>query len=151
MSALVRLIATLRRPWPSTVTWGVIVLIGSSVPLPEGPEVDFPIGPDKIAHGFAYALLAALAVRAVWRPGRSLLRVALVVLGAVAMGALIEGWQGLVVNRGCELGDGIANAVGAVVGSALAVGAYFEYGGRAGRGVRKERTGHGEGQRPETD
>jgi VanZ family protein len=147
MTARIRPITALVRPWPSVIAWMVVVFVGSSIPLPEGPEVDFPVGPDKIAHCFAYALLAALGVRARWRPGRSVLRVGAVVLGAIAFGALIEGWQGLVVHRGCELGDGIANAVGAVVGSALAVGAYLEHGGRHGR---KERTGHGEGQHPNT-
>ena len=124
------------------IAWLIIVFIGSSIPLPEGREVDFPVPPDKIAHGFAYALLAALGVRALWRPGRSALHIVVIVLGAIAFGALIEGWQALVVNRGCELGDGIANA--------LAVGAYVEYGGRTRRRGRKERTGHGEGQHPET-
>jgi VanZ family protein len=149
VSSLARLIATLMRPWPSLGAWVVVVFAGSSVPMPEGPPIDFPVPPDKIAHGLAYALMSALAVRALWRPGRPPWRVAAAVLGVIVFGALIEGWQALLGTRGCELADGIANAIGAAVGGGLAVGAYLEHGGRTGIG--RTQAGHGEGQRRETD
>lgn len=149
MNALARLVGTIVRPRPGLVAWGVLLFLGSSVPVPEGPPVDFPLGVDKIVHCLAYALLAVLAVRVVWRAGMPWWLVAAAALGATAYGALLEGWQALLGNRGCELGDGIANAIGATVGAGLAAGAYVERRARARRG--KEPAGHGERQRRETD
>jgi VanZ family protein len=169
VSTLARLIGKLLRPWPSLVVWIGLVFIASSVPLPEGQPVDFPVPPDRIAHVLAYALMAALAVRAVWRPGRSWWLIAAALLGAAAYGAAIEGWQALLGGRSSELGDGIANAIGAAIGGAFAllgrglwlrrvsrrgdggasaVSAYVERRARTRKG--KEPAGHGEGQRRET-
>lgn len=115
----------------------------------EGPPVDFPVSPDKIAHCLAYVVMSALAVRALWRPGRSWWLVVAAVVGAMAFGVLIEGWQSLLGNRSCELGDVIADAIGAAIGGGLAVGGSIEHHRRTGTG--RTRVGHGEVQRRETD
>ena len=149
MSALARLIATLVKPWPSLAVWIVLVFVASSVPMPESPPIDFPLAPDKIGHCLAYALLAALAVRAVWRPWRPWWVVVAAALGVTAYGAVMEVWQLVLAGRSCDLSDGIANAVGAAIGTGLTVGAYVERRARTSRG--KGPAGHDEGQRRETD
>ncbi len=148
MKALVRIVSTLLKPWPSLAVWLVVLFVASSVPLPEGRKVDFPLGPDKICHGLAYAVLGALAVRALW-PARS--RGALIgagLLGAIAYGALLEGWQHL-VGRDAEVGDVIADAVGAAIGGLVAVAASIE--NRRGNRNEQERSDHDEGGRSEAD
>jgi VanZ family protein len=148
VSTLTRVVATLVKPWPSLGAWVALVLVGSSVPLPEGPQIDFPLAPDKIAHCLAYAVMSALAVRALWRPGQSWWLIVAAVVGVTAYGVLIEGWQLLLACRTGQVSDGIADAVGALIGGALAVGGYIE--GRARRARSRKRAGHEQGQRRET-
>jgi len=151
VNALGRIARTLRRPWPALITWLMLLFILSTVPLPEGsegPEVDFPLRLDRIFHGLVYAVLAALAFRALWRPGSRSVLVAAAVLGAVAYGALLEGWQHL-IGRKAELGDFIADAVGAMLGGLVAVAGRF--GHRPDNRNEQERPDHGLGGRSETD
>jgi VanZ family protein len=141
-----RIVSTLLRPWPSLLAWTVAVFVASTVPQPRGPEIDLPVPLDKIAHGFAYAVLGALVVRAVWRrPSRALL-IAAGLLGAVAYGALLEGWQHL-IGRDAELGDVVADAVGAAIGGLLVAARLMS---RAGSRKEKERPTHGHGGRAQT-
>ena len=148
MNALRCTAATLRTPRAALTAWLVLVFIASSVPLPEGPEVDFPIGPDRILHGLAYAVLAALAVRALGRRRNRGVCVAAAVLGAVAYGALLEGWQHL-IGRAAELGDVIANAIGATVGGLVAAATYPKR--RLRSRNEQERSDHGHGGRSEAN
>ena len=150
MNAPRRMLSTLLRPWPSLLAWVVLVFVASTVPHPQGPEgrpvVDFPIPVDKMGHGFAYAVLGALVVRAVWRrPARARL-IAAGLLGAVAYGTLLEGWQHL-IGGDAELGDVIADAVGAAIGGLLVAAPLM---GRAGSRNQKERPTHGHGGRAKT-
>jgi VanZ family protein len=145
------MVSSLLRPWPSLLAWTLLIFVASTVPHPQPPEgglaVDLPIPLDKIAHGFAYAVLGALVVRAVWpRPARARLIVA-GLLGAVAYGALLEGWQYL-IGGDAELGDMAADAVGAAIGGLLVAAPLM---GRAGSRNEKERPTHGHGGRPQAD
>lgn len=68
---------------------------------------------DKIAHFLAYAALGASAALAQVRlAGRALYAVA----GLALYGAALEGVQGLMGVRFPELGDALANSLGAAVG-----------------------------------
>jgi len=143
-----RLVSTIFRPRPALAAWLVLVFIASSIPLPEGAEVDFPVRPDRILHGLAYAVLAVLAVRALRRPRDRRARAAAAVLGAVAYGALIEGWQPL-IGRTAEWGDLVADAVGAVLGGLVGVAACLGHRPRNRNG--QERSDHDLGGRSQAD
>lgn len=121
MKTLARTASIVLRPWPSLLVWAALVFVGSSIPLPRGPGLDFPVGADKIAHGLAYAVLAGLAVRATSRLGRRRVFALAAIGAAIVYGALLENWQRLLGGRTTELGDAIANAVGAVVGGLVAL------------------------------
>ena len=85
--------------------------------IPGGPE-----GSDKLGHLVAYFVLAFLMVLSIWRSPSRLARVVLVALSAVAYGMVMEALQH-VVGRQFELMDMVANAVGAVSGTAVGVAA----------------------------
>lgn len=141
-----RFVSSLSRPWPSLLAWVGLVFVASSVPLPKGPDVDFPLGLDKIGHGLTYAVLGALAVRVLAkRNGWSVLGV---VLSATAYGALLEGCQHL-IGRHAELADLAANTAGAALGALTAVA--FSRRGPRGRSHVKERSNHGKGGRTQAD
>jgi VanZ family protein len=118
---LVRTVSIMLRPWPSLLAWAGLVFVVSSIPLPQGPGVDLPIAPDKIAHGVAYAVLAGLAVRATSQLGRRRVVAVAAIGAAIVYGALLENWQRLLGGRATELGDAVANAVGAVIGGLVAL------------------------------
>ena len=67
---------------------------------------------DKIGHFFAYGGMAVLALLSF--DARSTRLVALV--GAVGLGALLEWGQSFVPGRDMSLVDGVANALGVLVG-----------------------------------
>lgn len=150
MKALARIGSRLLRPWPSLLLWLAVVFIVSTVPHPKAPEghgVDLPFGLDKIGHALAYAVLGALAVRAAWRPRNRALLVIASLVAVVAYGTLLEGWQHL-IGHDAELGDVIADAIGAAIGGCVIVAAY---GHRARNGSERERSGHGNGGRSQAD
>lgn len=74
---------------------------------------------DKVAHLLGYAVLALLLARAL--APDSLRAWAAVVLVPTAVGALVELLQAGVPARTTSLGDGVANAVGAVLGAVVAL------------------------------
>jgi VanZ family protein len=103
--------------WALLGAWWLLLFIGTSVPLPDraGP----PTGIDKLAHGLAYALLAWLLcwARETKATGRTA-RTALVSLLVVwTYGAFDELHQLLVPTRSAELGDWVADVVGAAAGA----------------------------------
>ncbi len=149
MKTLARTTSIVLRPWPSLLAWAACVFVGSSIPLPQSPGLDFPVGADKIVHGVAYAVLAGLAVRATSRFGRRRVFAVAAIGAAIVYGALIENWQGLLGGRATELGDAIANAVGAVVGGLVAL--YVWRPRRHGTANSMEPPEHGEAGRSQTD
>lgn len=103
--------------WTPPVAWVVVILIGTSWPsVSLGPE---DLGLDKIAHFVAYAVLAALMLRATRRP-RDWATFVLVVLAVSIFGAVDEWHQSFLPRRSMSFADWVADTLGALVG-ALAV------------------------------
>lgn len=90
-----------------------IVLVGTSWPsLSLGPD---GLSLDKIAHFSAYAILAALSLRATLTPTR--LATALAVVTAVSvLGAIDEWHQSFIPGRSMSFADWVADTAGATVG-----------------------------------
>ncbi len=111
--------------WTGFAAWWITLFILSSNALPETEGVEFP-NIDKLAHFVYFALGAAcltLAVRCM--PARRLSAGVLflvVVLTISGIGALDEWYQTFNPARtGGDLGDWIADTVGAVAGAAAAL------------------------------
>ncbi|QZP38906.1 VanZ family protein [Halobaculum magnesiiphilum] len=115
----------------------VLVVTSSLVPDPTttdraSPADVLPPGTDKLLHGVGYAAVAYTLGRALPAPlrrggegshpdksGPSTVMLVGVVAVATALGAGVEVAQGSVPGRDPSLLDGVANAIGAVVGAAL--------------------------------
>jgi VanZ family protein len=76
--------------------------------MPKPPELEGPWAWDKLDHFTAYLVLAILARAIGLPPGRT-------VASAMALGGVLEILQGF-TGRSPELGDFIANSLGAVAG-----------------------------------
>lgn len=89
----------------------------SDQPIPGAVLPPIP-GADKVAHALAYAVLAALVLRALWADETRPVAVGVLVLGAAlaaAYGATDELHQRVVEGRSCDLFDWTADAVGAML------------------------------------
>jgi VanZ family protein len=101
------------------VVWAAIILILTSIPGSDLPQLDFADA-DKLAHVTLYGILGLLSVRAAWRTGRLPWALA-VVLGSVAiLGALDEWHQQFISGRSVELLDWVADCSGAALGAGAA-------------------------------
>jgi len=113
-------VSTIGRWW-SVLVWIGLIFAASSVPGSTLDDVGIEI-PDKIVHGFEYAVLGLLAfgARRQSRPreGRRAFLVA-VAIGA-AVGIVDENYQRLIPLRDASVADALADLVGAVIGSAIA-------------------------------
>jgi uncharacterized protein YfiM (DUF2279 family) len=109
--------ATAEKPaaarWIPPVVWVAIILIGTSWPgVSLGPD-GLPL--DKVAHFGAYAVLAALILRATRTPHEW--RTALVVLVVVSLFGAVDEWhQSFIPRRSMSFADWIADTLGAVCG-----------------------------------
>jgi len=118
-----------RGRWSAAVAWlPPLAWAGGLLLLSAQPSSRFPGGAvwqlDKLVHGSLYAALGALTGRALAlraRPG-SPARWALVAaaIGLVGFGALDEWSQGFSPGRTTSLADGVADAIGAWAGLAVA-------------------------------
>jgi uncharacterized protein YfiM (DUF2279 family) len=100
--------------WTPPAVWLAIVLVGTSWPrLVLGPD---GVGLDKIAHFSAYAILAALALRATLTPRRLVTAVGVVVLVSV-LGGIDEWHQSFIPGRSMSGADWMADTAGAIVGT----------------------------------
>jgi VanZ family protein len=111
-------IRPLRYPrfWLALWLLAIAVVVAASLlpPLPLTPKID---GGDKLMHLLGYGLLMASAVQIFQRAGL-LLSVA---LGLAALGLLMEfGQGGLTSTRQFEWADAAANAIGVLLGGAMA-------------------------------
>lgn len=103
--------------WILPIVWVAIILVGTSWPsLKLGPP---DLALDKVAHFSAYAILAALSVRATLTPRHNLTLV-LVVIGVSLLGAVDEWHQSFIPRRSMSFLDWCADTLGALTG-ALAV------------------------------
>jgi VanZ family protein len=108
------------RTWVRAITVAVAVGIVavSMLPIPQPQVGDVPLA-DKIAHGLAYVVLGFLLF-ASQLPGPRPRLVLVSITGSLVLGGLIELVQPL-ASRHRELGDLIADLVGATVGVLLAL------------------------------
>ena len=109
--------ATRRRYVPAAAV-AVVVLVTSLVPVPQTGGDQLPtllgVALDKWAHALGYGVLAVLLA---WGRRTRAVAAVLVLGGLVAgYGAAIEGLQALVPTREASVADGVANALGALVG-----------------------------------
>lgn len=122
--------------WRPTVGFALLVLVVSIVPVPGGssegaafpvvgpvgidPLVTSHIDPFVASHLLAYAILAALCLRALVDRGRGILpAIAVAVVLAAGYGAAIELLQVPIPWRSGGLFDAAINAVGAVAGAVV--------------------------------
>lgn len=99
--------------WTPPAVWVAVILIGTSWPgVSLGPD---ELSLDKLAHFVAYAVLAALMLRATRTPAAG--RTAVLVLCCVsAFGFVDEVHQAFIPNRSMSFADWVADTLGAVVG-----------------------------------
>lgn len=107
--------------WLPVIFLAAAIFIQSAFPSPEVMP-SFPLS-DKLLHGLAYGILAALCFRALRKSGpmtgQPLLSVALVaVLMATLYGASDEWHQSFVPARNADIFDLAADFVGSCVGAA---------------------------------
>jgi VanZ family protein len=108
--------------WRPPLVWAAIILVLTSIPVPATP-FDGIGGADKVVHLALYAVLGALTARAGWLTAHGW-RSALFALGAVLVFAALDEWhQTFVPGRSADALDWAADAIGAVAGTAIAVGA----------------------------
>ena len=106
--------------WRPPLAWAAVILVLTSIPVPSTP-VDDVLGLDKLVHLVLYGVLGALAARAARTPSRARLPL-LAALGAVILFAAADEWhQALVPGRSADPLDWVADAVGALAGTALVV------------------------------
>ena len=98
--------------------WTLLIFVGCFMPARDVPEVDVPLA-DKWVHfilfgGFTFLWLCAF-------PAAKASRLLLVFACGVALGSLIEIFQGLLVflGRSCDIMDAVADSIGALLGTGL--------------------------------
>jgi VanZ family protein len=101
------------------ILWTGVIFVGGSSGMPQ-PQVDVGLPFDKVNHVIAFLGLHLLCYRAIryGAPERGH-RAArwLAVLLAVVIGGLLELYQLGLPDRSAELGDVLADSVGAVIGA----------------------------------
>jgi VanZ family protein len=109
-------------PWLPVLTWAATIFVLSSLPGSAYPAVRF-VGADKVVHVCLYALLGALCARAL------LLRTRLTRGQVAAVAAALASVYGLtdelhqlfVRGRSADFRDALADALGGLLGVALAL------------------------------
>ena len=109
------------RRWTWVVAWAVLIeglIIWPHPPaLPQAIDVT---GADKLVHAALFGVQAALAVRASGG-GKDSHRWWPAFVGTVVFGAFTECEQYFIPSRSMELGDFLADSIGAAVGAAIVV------------------------------
>ena len=103
------------------LAWAAVILTLTSVPGSAVPEVGVQSA-DKLVHIVLYAILGALATRAMWGDTRPFVAIAIAAAGASIFGAVDELHQGIVPGRSADLIDWVADSIGGLTG-AIAVAA----------------------------
>jgi VanZ family protein len=99
------------RRWVPPLVWAAIILLLTSIPGSDLPQIDFADA-DKVAHVTLYGILGLLSLRASWRTGRPAWAL-VIVLGSVAvLGALDEWHQQFISGRSVEFLDWVADCLG---------------------------------------
>lgn len=91
-----------------------LMLIVSTLPgnlFPSGKIIGF----DKIIHIIEYVILAFLFLNAIKSPNT--FKILIIILIGIGYGAFNEFWQLFMAERFASFWDGVANAMGMIVGS----------------------------------
>lgn len=99
--------------WTPPIVWVAVILVGTSWPRISLGSPDLAL--DKVAHFTAYAILAALSLRATLTP-RHLATMVAVVLSVTLLGAVDEWHQSFIPGRSMSFLDWCADSLGALVG-----------------------------------
>ncbi len=98
--------------WGPAALWAAVLFFLSAW---GSPPVGLASGMDKVVHAGAYLMLGlALAWGRMWTSSN--VPVATLVLAGVIYGVVVESYQVFVSGREAELMDGLANALGVLVG-----------------------------------
>jgi VanZ family protein len=96
--------------------YSIVLLIASTISGNNIPKLDQTLF-DKILHAIAYAILGFLLVNSFKKEKISTL-LFIIIIGTI-YGGLNEIWQLYIANRYASFYDGIANAVGMIIGTIL--------------------------------
>ncbi len=106
------------RRWILPVGWAALILALTSIPGSAVPDVGVK-STDKLVHLLLYAVLGALATRALWSSDRPTRLVILVTVAVSIFGAVDEMHQLLVPGRSGDLPDWLADTIGGMTGAVL--------------------------------
>jgi VanZ family protein len=108
--------------WAPLVVWVAVIFGMSSIPRLKPPDIDLPVGLDKIAHLLEYSVFALLFYRGLTYPGRRprwhLLLIVLFTGAAIA--AMDEMYQSYIPGRDSSALDLLADVTGIVAGTLAA-------------------------------
>ncbi len=101
--------------WGPAALWAAVLFLLSAW---SSPGVSLDSGLDKVVHGGVYMILGLSLAWGRTRTASGVSVAVLIVMGVV-YGALVEWYQTFVPGREAELMDGLANAIGVLVGYVL--------------------------------
>lgn len=104
----------IERRWVAPVLWACAIGLLTSWPNP--PSVPAPEGTDKAVHALLYSTFGLLTQRSAWRIRFERRRALMVAVGLALFAAVDEWHQLFIPGRSMELGDWIADSVGALAG-----------------------------------
>lgn len=107
------------RQWGPPVLWAAFILLLTSIPGSDIPQVGFLSfrGSDKLVHATMYAIFALLATHSLLRAGRPLRQVVVMVILGIALFAAMDEWhQQFIPGRSMDLFDWLADLSGATIG-----------------------------------
>jgi VanZ family protein len=111
------------RRWVPAALWAALILVLTSVP--GGSVPDGPAGFDKLVHFGLYAVLGALATRALLEraPAATLPSLARLLLAIACFALVDEAHQQFIPGRSADARDILADVAGAAVAIALTAAA----------------------------
>ena len=109
------------------LAWAALIFALTSVPGNAVPDVGVHSA-DKLAHIVLYAILGALATRAMWGDARPLVVVVIAAAGASLFGALDEVHQSIVPGRSADMMDWVADSIGGLTGAVAVAATRFVWG-----------------------
>ena len=108
------------RQWGPPVLWAAFILLLTSVPGTDIPQVSFLTfhSSDKLVHGTMYGIFAWLATRSLVRTGWPIGRAILVVMLGIAIFGVLDEWhQQFIPGRFMDPFDWMADLSGALIGT----------------------------------
>jgi len=100
-----------------SIIYTILLLAISTIPGGNIPKLDITLA-DKIGHVIAYAIFGFLLVNSLRNKKISTL-IFIIIIGTI-YGGLNEIWQLYIADRYASFYDGMANAVGMIIGTSLA-------------------------------